>query len=188
MPGRCATRISSRAILCWPGTIAFSVTPTVGAVTLMLTAPVQGRFVRCFANAETCSSAAGIGWLECAKPRGSMFAWAPVPPRFAGLGSVGFSKLLLARAKLAVSPQLGFGEHGEGYVRIALVRTRPGCTKRSAASGRSCSRGLTRRNPRQQARRREPDSGGSPVRPQEDAAPDGASNLACSVDPCSVRS
>ena len=50
-----------------------------------------------------------------------MFAWAPVPPRFAGLGSVEFSKLLLARAKVAVSPGLGFGEHGEGYVRIALV-------------------------------------------------------------------
>jgi alanine-synthesizing transaminase len=50
-----------------------------------------------------------------------MFTWAPIPPRFAGLGSVEFSKLLLARAKVAVSPGLGFGEHGEGYVRIALV-------------------------------------------------------------------
>jgi aspartate/methionine/tyrosine aminotransferase len=51
----------------------------------------------------------------------SMFAWAPVPSRFAQLGSVEFSKLLLARAKLAVAPGLGFGEHGEGFVRIALV-------------------------------------------------------------------
>ena len=50
-----------------------------------------------------------------------MFAWAPVPPRFASLGSVEFSKLLLARAKVAVAPGLGFGEHGEGFVRIALV-------------------------------------------------------------------
>jgi len=50
-----------------------------------------------------------------------MFAWAPVPPRYASLGSVEFSKLLLERAKVAVSPGLGFGEHGEGYVRIALV-------------------------------------------------------------------
>jgi len=50
-----------------------------------------------------------------------MFAWAPIPPRFARLGSVEFSKLLLARAKVAVSPGLGFGEHGEGFVRIALV-------------------------------------------------------------------
>jgi alanine-synthesizing transaminase len=50
-----------------------------------------------------------------------MFAWAPIPPRFADLGSVEFAKLLLARAKVAVAPGLGFGEHGEGYVRIALV-------------------------------------------------------------------
>ena len=50
-----------------------------------------------------------------------MFAWAPLPPRFAQLGSVEFSKLLLARAKVAVAPGLGFGEHGEGFVRIALV-------------------------------------------------------------------
>ena len=50
-----------------------------------------------------------------------MFAWAPVPTKYASLGSVEFSKLLLARAKVAVAPGLGFGEHGEGYVRIALV-------------------------------------------------------------------
>ena len=63
---------------------------------------------------------AAAGW-EIPSPDGSMFAWAPVPPRFAQLGSVEFSKLLLARAKVAVAPGLGFGEHGEGFVRIALV-------------------------------------------------------------------
>jgi alanine-synthesizing transaminase len=63
---------------------------------------------------------ATAGW-DVPSPAGSMFAWAPVPPRFASLGSVEFSKLLLARAKVAVAPGLGFGEHGEGYVRIALV-------------------------------------------------------------------
>src|SRR5581483_7870200 len=63
---------------------------------------------------------ASAGW-EMPSPEASMFAWAPIPPRFADLGSVEFSKLLLARAKVAVSPGLGFGEHGEGYVRIALV-------------------------------------------------------------------
>jgi alanine-synthesizing transaminase len=63
---------------------------------------------------------ASAGW-DVPSPEGSMFAWAPIPPRFAGLGSVEFSKLLLARAKVAVAPGLGFGEHGEGYVRIALV-------------------------------------------------------------------
>jgi len=60
------------------------------------------------------------GW-DMPMPEGSMFAWAPIPPRYASLGSVEFSKLLLARAKVAVSPGLGFGEQGEGYVRIALV-------------------------------------------------------------------
>jgi alanine-synthesizing transaminase len=60
------------------------------------------------------------GW-DMPIPDGSMFAWAPIPPRYASLGSVEFSKLLLARAKVAVSPGLGFGEQGEGYVRIALV-------------------------------------------------------------------
>jgi alanine-synthesizing transaminase len=63
---------------------------------------------------------AAAGWdVPC--PDGSMFAWAPIPPQFASLGSVEFSKLLLARAKVAVAPGLGFGEQGEGFVRIALV-------------------------------------------------------------------
>jgi alanine-synthesizing transaminase len=60
------------------------------------------------------------GW-DMPTPDGSMFAWAPIPPRYASLGSVEFSKLLLARAKVAVSPGLGFGEQGDGHVRIALV-------------------------------------------------------------------
>ena len=60
------------------------------------------------------------GW-EVPMPEGSMFVWAPVPERFRHLGSVEFSKLLLARAKVAVAPGLGFGEHGDGHVRIALV-------------------------------------------------------------------
>ncbi|HEY2133762.1 MAG TPA: LL-diaminopimelate aminotransferase [Acetobacteraceae bacterium] len=60
------------------------------------------------------------GW-DMPSPEGSMFAWAPIPPRFAHLGSVAFSKLLLARAKVAVAPGIGFGEHGDSHVRIALV-------------------------------------------------------------------
>lgn len=60
------------------------------------------------------------GW-PVPRPEGSMFAWAPLPARYAHLGSVAFSKLLLAEAKVAVSPGIGFGEHGEGFVRIALV-------------------------------------------------------------------
>jgi alanine-synthesizing transaminase len=53
-----------------------------------------------------------------------MFAWAPIPERLGNLGSVEFSKLLLSDAKVAVAPGLGFGEYGEGYVRIALVENR----------------------------------------------------------------
>ncbi len=60
------------------------------------------------------------GW-DVPSPEGSMFAWAPIPPRYAHLGSVAFSKLLLSRAQVAVAPGLGFGEHGEGFVRIGLV-------------------------------------------------------------------
>lgn len=63
---------------------------------------------------------AQAGW-EMPSPAGSMFAWAPIPPAYAHLGSVAFSKLLLQRAHVAVAPGIGFGEHGEGFVRIALV-------------------------------------------------------------------
>ncbi len=60
------------------------------------------------------------GW-NVPSPDGSMFLWAPIPDRFRHLGSVGFSKLLLEKAKVAVAPGLGFGEHGDDHVRIALV-------------------------------------------------------------------
>ncbi|AXY22330.1 MULTISPECIES: LL-diaminopimelate aminotransferase [Komagataeibacter] len=60
------------------------------------------------------------GW-DVPSPEGSMFAWAPIPERFRELGSVGFSKLLLKEAGVAVAPGLGFGEYGEGFVRIGLV-------------------------------------------------------------------
>ncbi len=60
------------------------------------------------------------GWPIPA-PRASMFAWAPIPPVFQPLGSLEFSTLLVEKAELAVSPGIAFGEHGEGFVRIALV-------------------------------------------------------------------
>ena len=60
------------------------------------------------------------GWPVPA-PRASMFAWAPIPEPFRTLGSVEFSTLLVEKASVAVSPGAGFGEHGEGHVRIALV-------------------------------------------------------------------
>ncbi len=60
------------------------------------------------------------GW-DIPPPRASMFAWAPLPPALAHLGSLEFSKQLLTEAKVAVAPGVGYGEDGEGYVRIAMV-------------------------------------------------------------------
>ena len=60
------------------------------------------------------------GW-EVPVPQASMFAWAPIPERFHDLGAMAFSKLLLQQAHVAVAPGVGFGEEGEGHVRIALV-------------------------------------------------------------------
>lgn len=63
---------------------------------------------------------AAAGW-DIPAPPATMFAWAPIPEKFAHLGSLEFSKLLLQEAQVAVAPGVGFGEHGEGYVRIGLV-------------------------------------------------------------------
>jgi alanine-synthesizing transaminase len=65
-------------------------------------------------------SFARAGW-EIPAPAASMFAWVPIPDRFRELGSIEFSKLLIEKAEVAVAPGLGFGEHGDGYVRIAMV-------------------------------------------------------------------
>jgi len=54
-------------------------------------------------------------------PEATMFAWAPVPDKFRHLGSLEFSKLLIEKAEVAVAPGIGFGEHGDDHVRIALV-------------------------------------------------------------------
>ncbi|RME10980.1 MAG: aminotransferase class I/II-fold pyridoxal phosphate-dependent enzyme, partial [Aquificota bacterium] len=60
-----------------------------------------------------------IGW-HVEKPKGSMFLWAKIP-QWVGMNSLDFSLYLLKEAKVAVSPGIGFGEYGEGYVRFALV-------------------------------------------------------------------
>ncbi len=60
------------------------------------------------------------GW-DIPSPEASMFAWAPLPKQFKHLGSVEFCKMLMEKANVAVSPGNGFGENGEGYVRMALV-------------------------------------------------------------------
>ena len=60
------------------------------------------------------------GW-ELEKPKATMFVWAQIPERFRKMGSLEFSKLLLDKAKVAVAPGIGFGEHGDEFVRFALV-------------------------------------------------------------------
>lgn len=60
------------------------------------------------------------GW-DIPSPDASMFAWAPLPETFKEMGSLEFSKRVMEEAHIAVSPGNGFGAHGEGYVRIALV-------------------------------------------------------------------
>ena len=61
-----------------------------------------------------------IGWAT-EKPKGTMFVWAKIPEAFKDMGSIEFSKMLIKKAKVAVSPGIGFGEYGDDYVRFALV-------------------------------------------------------------------
>jgi alanine-synthesizing transaminase len=67
-----------------------------------------------------CEGLNRLGW-EVEKPKATMFVWAKMPEKYAAMGSIEFSKLLLTEAKVATSPGIGFGEFGEGYVRFALV-------------------------------------------------------------------
>lgn len=61
-----------------------------------------------------------VGW-PIEKPKGTMFVWAKIPEQYMKMGSIEFSKMLIEKAKVAVSPGIGFGEYGDDYVRFALV-------------------------------------------------------------------
>lgn len=67
-----------------------------------------------------CEGLNALGWAV-RPPKGTMFVWAPIPEPYRALGSIEFSKKLLTEAKVAVSPGVGFGEFGEGYVRFGLI-------------------------------------------------------------------
>lgn len=67
-----------------------------------------------------CSGLNSVGW-PVTPPKATMFVWARIPEFYREMGSVEFSKKLLAEAKVAVSPGIGFGEYGEGYVRFGLI-------------------------------------------------------------------
>jgi alanine-synthesizing transaminase len=67
-----------------------------------------------------CNGLDRIGW-SITPPPATMFAWAPIPEQFADMGSLEFAKFLLSEGKVAVSPGIGFGKEGDGYIRFALV-------------------------------------------------------------------
>jgi alanine-synthesizing transaminase len=67
-----------------------------------------------------CDGLSRIGW-SVAPPKAGMFVWARIPQPFARMGSMEFSIQMMQRANVALAPGIGFGEEGEGFVRIALV-------------------------------------------------------------------
>lgn len=70
-----------------------------------------------------CDGLDEIGWTVT-KPKATMFVWAPIPPHYAALGSLEFCKYLLKEAHIAVSPGIGFGQQGDGFVRFSLIENR----------------------------------------------------------------
>ncbi|HRX40718.1 MAG: LL-diaminopimelate aminotransferase [Parvularculaceae bacterium] len=86
-------------------------------------------------------SFAKSGW-DIPVPDASMFAWAPIPEDFRAMGSVAFAKRMMEEADVAVAPGVGFGEHGEGYVRIGLVENE----QRIRQAARNVKKMLSRRN------------------------------------------
>jgi alanine-synthesizing transaminase len=80
---------------------------------------------------------ARAGW-EIPRPRGTMFAWAPIPEPYRHLGSIDFARLLVTECDVAVSPGIGFGPQGDGFVRFALIENE----QRIAQAARQLRRGL----------------------------------------------
>ncbi|MDP9221291.1 MAG: aminotransferase class I/II-fold pyridoxal phosphate-dependent enzyme [Actinomycetota bacterium] len=86
-----------------------------------------------------CDGLDRIGW-DIARPRGTMFAWAPIPEPYAELGSIEFAKLIINECDVAVSPGVGFGPSGDGFVRFALIENE----QRIGQAIRQLKRGLTK--------------------------------------------
>ncbi|MGH8971549.1 MAG: aminotransferase class I/II-fold pyridoxal phosphate-dependent enzyme [Actinomycetes bacterium] len=84
-----------------------------------------------------CEGLERIGW-DIERPRGTMFAWAPIPEPYRDLGSIEFAKLLVTDCDVAVSPGVGFGPGGDGHVRFALIENE----QRITQAVRQLKRGL----------------------------------------------
>jgi alanine-synthesizing transaminase len=80
-----------------------------------------------------------IGW-QFPRPQGTMFAWAPIPEPYRDLGSIEFAKLVVRDANVALSPGVGFGPGGDGYVRFALIENE----QRIGQAVRNLRKGLTK--------------------------------------------
>jgi alanine-synthesizing transaminase len=85
-----------------------------------------------------CDGLERIGW-PVARPKGTMFVWAPIPEPYRELGSLGLAKKLVSEAEVAVSPGVGFGPGGDGFVRFALIENE----QRIAQAVRNMRRTLT---------------------------------------------
>jgi alanine-synthesizing transaminase len=86
-----------------------------------------------------CDGLDRLGWT-IPRPKGTMFAWAPIPDPYLEMGSVEFASFLVREAKVAVSPGVGFGPGGEGHVRFALIENE----QRIQQATRNLRRALTR--------------------------------------------
>jgi alanine-synthesizing transaminase len=82
--------------------------------------PKQVREIYQSRRDTLCEGLDRIGW-EFPRPRGTMFAWAPIPEPYQEMGSIEFAKLIVREANVALSPGVGFGPGGDGYVRFALI-------------------------------------------------------------------
>jgi len=67
-----------------------------------------------------CQGLKSIGW-DVAVPKATLYVWAPIPEPYRKSGSLEFCKRLLKEARIAVAPGIGFGDHGDGHVRFALI-------------------------------------------------------------------
>ena len=70
-----------------------------------------------------CDGLNELGW-QVTKPKATMFVWAPIPPQYLAMGSLEFCKYLLKEAHVAVSPGIGFGQQGDGFVRFGLIENK----------------------------------------------------------------
>jgi alanine-synthesizing transaminase len=95
----------------------------IAAIVAMNEAPDYPKFVNETYQGRRdalCEGLARVGW-DVPKPKGTMFVWAAIPEPYREMGSIEFAKFLVAEAEVAVSPGVGFGPGGEGYVRFALI-------------------------------------------------------------------